>query len=526
MTIRNLVFRNSYRDSVVLMRLSQDLTREDGVERATAIMGTANNKELLEGAGLLVQSGSKAGANDLIIAVQLASQDAESVVTGRVQEIMDSEKRVAGSGPHYRPRSLDGALSTLPEANLAVISVPGEYAAYEAGKALDLGLHVLLFSDNVSLEDEVALKQQALGLGLFMLGPDCGTALINGVPVGFANVVPRGRVGLVSASGTGLQQVMCLIAAGGEGVSQALGVGSRDLDDRVGGAMMLEGLRALDRDPATEVIVLISKPPGPAANERVLAALRQCSKPCVVCFLGMDAGNPDTASVFVEDTLQGAASRVLRLLGGDTSTPEPTVPTALLTRLDEINGALAPGRRYIRGLYSGGTLCYESLLFLRGRGIEVASNLELEGIETLDDEQSSGHVLIDLGDDRFTVGVPHPMIDPRLRCERIVREAADPKVGIMLVDVMLGYGAHPDPASDLSSAFREAHSVASEAGHDIACVAVLCGTPGDPQSLAEQRAKLEAAGVLVVPSNIQAIGIAAALTLGDLSIVQRGPYQW
>ena len=522
MATSNLIFKNTYRDSMVLMRLSQELTGMDGIEQATAIMGTDNNKTLLGQAGLLVEPGKNAGANDLIVAFSVSSQHTEITVASRIREILESECSGADGAREYRPKTLDGALAALPEANLAVISVPGEYAAYEASKALERGLHVLLFSNNVSVEDEVNLKNRALELGLFMLGPDCGTAIINNAPLGFTNAVPQGRVGLVSASGTGLQQVTCLLAAGGEGVSQAWGVGSRDLDDRVGGVMMLQGLHTLENDPASEVVVLISKPPGPATQERVLSALRDCSKPCVSCFLGMEPGSPDTANVFFETTLQGTAARVLSLLNGERSPSPLALPSTLSTELEEADANLSPGARSIRGLYSGGTLCYESLLFLRELDIDVSSNLELTGVKRLDgDERGEGHVLLDLGDDRFTAGAPHPMIDYRQRCDRIVRGAADPQVGIILLDVVLGYGSHPDPVAELVPALDEARLVASRSGRDLVFVVVLCGTPDDPQSLAKQQAELTSAGAMVVPGNLHAVSIATALSLGDLSLVNR-----
>ena len=371
MITRNLIFANTYRDSVVLMRLSQELTRMDGIEQATAIMGTDNNKELLEQADLLAETGQNAGPNDIITAFRVSSPDAEGSVAGRIKELLEADRSGTDGAKDYRPKTLDGALAAMPEANLAVISVPGEYAAYEASKALDRGLNVFLFSNNVSVEDEVSLKNRALDLDLFMLGPDCGTAIINNAPIGFTNAVSEGRVGLVSASGTGLQQVTCLLAAGGEGVSQAWGVGSRDLDDRVGGLMMLQGLRTLDNDPASDVVVLISKPPGPETRERVLAALRDCSKPCVVCFLGMEPAPPNTTNVFFETTLQGTATSVLALLGGNSSPSPLAIPSGVSDQLEKASTSLSPEARCIRGLYSGGTLCYESLLFLRGLGIDV-----------------------------------------------------------------------------------------------------------------------------------------------------------
>lgn len=521
MTTKNLVLKNSYRDSVVLMRLSQDLERMDGIQQATIIMGTDNNKALLETAGLLVEDGSKAEANDLIVAVRLSSPDAEPLVMGRVQEMLDSSGRDSETDAvSNRPRTIDGALTALPGTNLALISVPGQYAAYEATKALDRGLHVLVFSDNVSVEDEVELKNHALNQGLFMLGPDCGTAIINGVPLGFANAVPRGRVGLVSASGTGLQQVACLLAAQGHGISQALGVGSRDLSDQVGGTMMLEGIRVLNDDPDTEVIALISKPPGPMAQQQIAFALRVVTKPCVVCFLGMDAQVPRIPNVYFELSLHETANRLMSLLGDSPPETEPILPPPEMTLLQEISDGLGRDQRYIRGLYSGGTLAYESLLFLRDLNFDISSNLDMPLVNSIDDNTERTHNLIDMGDDQFTQGVPHPMIDYRQRRERIIKEATNPEVGIILLDVMLGYGSHSDPASELVPAINEARLLASGGGRQLAFIVVLCGTSDDPQDIQKQRSELTATGAVVVPSNLQAVSIAAALSVGDLELIQ------
>jgi succinyl-CoA synthetase alpha subunit len=521
MTTQNLALKNSYRDSVALMRLSQELEQMANVQQATIIMGTDNNKAMLETAGLLTDDGRDAEANDLIIAVRLSSPDAGPAVMNRVQEMLESAGRDSDSGTSSnRPRTIDGALTTLPDSNLALISVPGQYAAYEATKALDRGLHVLVFSDNVSIEDEVELKNHALNQGLFMLGPDCGTAIINGVPLGFANAVPRGRVGMVSASGTGLQQVSCLLAAQGHGISQALGVGSRDLSDQVGGAMMLEGIRVLNDDPDTDVIALISKPPGPLAQQQIAFALRVVTKPCVVCFLGMDAQVPNIPNVYFEMSLHETANRVMSLLGGATSESESVFPAPEITLLQEIIDGLGRDQRYIRGLYSGGTLAYESMLFLRDLNFDISSNLDFPLINSIDDDTERTHALIDMGDDRFTQGVPHPMIDYRQRRERIVKEATNQDVGIILMDAMLGFGSHADPASELIPAINEARLLASGAGRQLAFIVVMCGTSYDPQNIQKQYAELTAAGAVVVPSNLQGVSIAAALSIGDLDMIQ------
>ena len=505
MTVKNHVLKNMYRDSVALMRLSRELEGLENVALATAIMGTDNNKELLAQAGLLADSGKSATPNDLIVAFDLTPPGREEAVMTSVKHRLMSGRQGTSGGTSYRPRSMEGAVQTLPQANLAMISVPGEHAAREATRALDLGLNVLLFSDNVPLEDEVDLKQQAISRGLLMMGPDCGTAIINGVPLGFANAVPSGRVGLVSASGSGLQQVICLLAESGEGISHALGVGGRDLSDEVNGAMMLEGLRALREDSATEIIVLISKPPAQSARDRVLEAASRCGKPCVISFLGEQEERASRGNIHMEDNLESTALRILKLLG-----KEPPgwafLDDKSRKQIESIIASTDPGHRSIRGLYSGGTLCYESLFILRNLGHQAGSGLERE--------QVGGDLLIDMGDDRYTVGRPHPMIDFRSRCDALVQAAADPEVGVVLLDVILGYGAHPDPAAELAPAILEAQKIARNGGRRLACVVALCGSPDDPQDMDQQQKTLTHAGALVVHSNALAARIASAISRG------------
>ena len=523
MTVCNHVLRNTYRDSVVLMRLSQELESQPGVVQATAMMATPNNRELLRGVGLLAAAGEEATANDLVVALEMETADKEEEVIAKAEALLASVgKGPADADDDYRPRSLDGAMEALPGANLALISLPGEYAAAEARRALDRGLNVLLFSDNVTVEDEVSLKEHALQQGLLMLGPDCGTTILQGIPLGFANAVPRGRVGLVSASGTGLQQVTCLLAASGQGVSQGLGVGGRDMSDAVGGMMMRECLRLLQEDDGTDVMVLISKPPARATTDSLMQEVSKSSKPCVLAFLGAESGRHD-GNVYVEPTLEAATLRVLDITGG-TAMTEWAVPSArLAVKLESVKGSRSDGQRFIRGLFSGGTLCYEALWLLRRGGLELHANVSLEGVRALSaPDVSRGHTLVDLGDDRYTVGRPHPMIDFRPRCRRLLQEASDPEVGVVLMDVVLGYGSHADPASELGPAIEEAIVVARKSGRQLACVVSLCGTDDDPQGLSGQEEQLTDAGAVVVRSNALAARIALGLSRRDLSCVTGG----
>ena len=512
MTVKNHVLKNMYRDSVALMRLSRDMESLENVAQATAIMGTENNKDLLAQAGLLADSGKSATPNDLIVAFNLIPPGQEEAVMRSVEHRLSRRQGAVGSAD-YRPRSMEGALQALPQSSLAMISVPGEHAAREARKALDLGLNVLLFSDNVPLADEVDLKQQAISRNLFMMGPDCGTAIISGVPLGFANVVPTGRVGLVSASGSGMQQVICLLAESGEGISHALGVGGRDLTREVNGAMMIEGLRALQEDPATGIIVLISKPPAQSARDRVLRVATQTKKPCVIAFLGEQGEQSVAGNVHMENTLENTVLRVLTVLGMEAP-GWVSLDRGTSARIESMAANSHPERRSIRGLYSGGTLCYETHFILKDLAHQVSSDQE--------DKPVSGDSLIDMGDDRYTVGRPHPMIDFRSRCNALVQAAADQQVGVVLLDVILGYGAHSDPAAELAPAISEAQDIARESGSSLACVVALCGSLNDPQGLDKQEKALTDAGALVVHSNAMAARIASAISHGDTSALPRG----
>jgi succinyl-CoA synthetase alpha subunit len=399
-------------------------------------------------------------------------------------------------------------LENMVGANLALISTPGEYAAAEALKALSLGLNVMLFSDKVELKDEIALKRFARDHDLIVMGPDCGTAIINGIPLAFANVVRRGEIGVVAASGTGLQQVTCLIDRWGKGISQAIGTGGHDLHKEVGGISMLQGLKALADDRSTSVIVLISKPPSPEVAERVLEAAAGTGKPVVVNFLGVAPEGIRRPNLFAAETLEDAAVAAVALADGKR--PDETRPKRPFFSMPP---RLAPGQRYVRGLYSGGTFCYEASLMLKKDFGQVYSNTSVDPEDRLDDVWTSqGHAVIDLGDDLFTRGRPHPMIDHRLRNERILKEARDPEVAVILCDVVLGYGSHPDPANEMAPVIHKAIDSAGKAGRHLVVVGFVCGTSSDPQNLSKQEAALREAGVILAESNAQAVRMATTIT--------------
>jgi len=508
------ILRDTYRDSVELLRVAAEVERLPGVRRAALLVATPANVELLAAAGLADETVAAARPTDLVLAVAADGEDAGRAALTHAAARLTAQPGAgragggAAAGEAIRPRTLAAALADLPDANLAIVSTPGPYATAEALKALKRGLHVFLFSDNVPLEDEIELKRLAVRKGRLLMGPDCGTAILDGVPLGFANAVRRGRIGFVAASGTGLQQAACLVDRLGEGISQAIGTGGRELDDRVGGPMMLAGLERLLADPDTAVIVLISKPPSAEVTRRILARAvppsrpaKPPAKPVVVCFLGADPETIRAHGAVPAATLEAAARHAVDLARGRSPRTDDAAAGDEGLREAARGEAcrLAPGQRAIRGLYSGGTLCSEATLII---GATLAGH-----------GATGDHSLIDLGGDAYTVGRLHPMIDVRLRNEHVAAAAADPATAVVLLDVVLGYGSHPDPAGALGPAIEEARGRAAQAGRALCVVASVCGTERDPQGLSRQEARLRAAGVLCLPSNAQAARLAALVAL-------------
>jgi FdrA protein len=501
LVVKGAVHRNSYRDSVELMGIAAQLEQLAGIKRAGLVMATAANLAVLAEAGLADAAASGPGPNDLVVAVAALDDQAADTALGTAATLLAAGTGDADGQQETRlAQTLGEGLAELPDANLALVSTPGTYATAEALRALKRGLNVFLFSDNVPIEDEVLLKELAERKGLLVMGPDCGTAIVGGVPLGFANAVRRGPIGLVGASGTGLQQVTSLIHRFGSGVSQAFGTGGRDLDERVGGTTMLAATRRLQADPATKVIVLISKPPSAVVAARILDAVRSSPKPIVVNFLGGNAATVEAVGAHFAPTFESAARVAVELAAGNPVGEPGTDPVASLRepQLDALAEAaaarLAPGQGEIRGLYSGGSLAGEAKIVL---GAVLGTGRHDR--------------ILDLGDDEYTVGRPHPMIDPRLRNEHIVATATEPAVAVLLLDVVLGYGSHPDPAEALAPAIADAMALAVSAGRNLLVIASVCGTDLDPQGLERQERILAQAGVMLEPSNARAAMLAASI---------------
>ena len=499
------VRRGTYHDSVTLMQVSRQAEELPGVEAAAAVAATPVNLELLARQGFAVDPAGL-GPSDLVLCVRAADDAAADQAMEQVDTLLAGAGRVGAGGgsgagpdggPAAAPRSLRAATRRDPDLNLAVLSVPGRHLHYEIAEALQAGLHVFCFSDGLDPATEAACKKVAAERGLLLMGPDCGTTILDGVGLGFANAVRRGPVGVVGASGTGIQEVTCLLDAAGIGISHAIGVGGRDLSPEVGGIMTLRGLDLLAADDATERLVVISKPPDPQVARRVADAAATTGKPVILAFPGMTDPPPLPPGVGFASSLEAAAAWATGIPGvGSTTEPHlPADPPAVTS------GA-------IRGLFSGGTLCYEAMAVVAGVVGRVASNIPLRPEWRLaDPNRSEGHTFVDFGDDAMTEGRAHPMIDQGLRNERFRREAADPETGVVLLDVVLGYGAHPDPAGELAPLVERA--LAARPG-GLSVVVSLCGAASDPQGLDGQAATLREAGALVTRSSAQAARLALA----------------
>ncbi|MFH1039130.1 MAG: acyl-CoA synthetase FdrA [PVC group bacterium] len=520
MAVKGIKKTGEYFDSVTLMLVARSLTEMEGVDDAAVVMGTAENKQILAASGMLLAEFQGATDTDLLIVGKAADGAKADEVLVRAEELLvESKQKKASSGKHL-PKSIEGAMEQAPGANMALISVAGRYAVDVAMEALEKGLHVMLFSDNVSIEKGKELKEFARKKGLLVMGPDCGTAIINGAPLCFANVVKRGRIGIVAASGTGLQEVSCIIGNQGEGISQAIGTGGRDVKKDIGGIMFIEGIKALSADSATEVLVLVSKPPAPEVLKKVAETIKGIDKPVVAILIGGDPRVMDAAGARSARDLERAGLIAVALARGED--PQG-IEAELLARRKEIGkqaaaeaGKMKEGQKYLRGLFSGGTLCDETQLMFKEEIGPVYSPSPIDPAFKLEDIwKSRENTVVDLGEDEFTVGRPHPMIDFLLRKKRIMEEAKDPETAVILLDVVLGYGSNMAPGQELVTPIREAKEIAKEAGRHLAVVCSITGTYRDPQNRKKVEKELQDAGAIVMPTN----AAASALTVDIIKIL-------
>jgi FdrA protein len=512
MHIETYVKKNVYFDSMVLMQLTSRILKQPGVSKAQVMMGTDENRRTIKNKELLTNDVLSATPNDLFIVVEATDEDsAKNAVTHALESLDNKQDQSKELSISYK--SLKGAITNSPAANLVAISLPGKYAYAEAKHALESDLNVFLFSDNVPLDEEISLKQ--IAKRCIVMGPDCGTAIIGGAALGFANAARRGTIGIVGASGTGIQEVTTLIHKMGSGISHAIGTGGRDVKEEVGGGTLIAGLEWLAADPGTKVILIVSKPPSESVRDHVLKIIRSVNKPVVVNLLGSSEKEYKAENTFIAETMEDAATLAVMLDRGEHNrlySEEDLVSISIKER-----SLLTPEQKYYRGLFSGGTFANEAALIISKKLNAVYGNISMPNILPLDDPfLSIGHSCVDMGDDIFTVGKPHPILAPELRRERMLSEAADPETGLIFLDIVIGFGCHPDPATEFTNYIVEAKEIAAKQGRHLPVIVYLAGVEDDPQKYSQQVKILETSGAIVAPTNAVAARLACGILTGEI----------
>lgn len=492
--------KNLYQDSVSLMLLTNHLTSIDGVQQIQVMMGTPANKDIFKNSGLYTDELERANPSDLCVVVNAEDEGIVDKVVEETDNYLSNQSQESQQSSMTIVRTWEMAENKLPHADVALISIAGEHVKVEANKALDRGLNVFIFSDNVSVADELQLKNRAQEKGLIVMGPDCGTGILDGVPMAFANVVGKGNIGIVGASGTGIQEVSTIIGRKGGGVSQAIGTGGRDISSEIGAITTIKGLQILDQDLETEVITYISKPPSPEVREKIINVFKTLSKPVVAIFMG-DEPRVTHDNVHYTWTLEDCAWKALELANTGTAVEYDFTKNADLDVMKRNHL-----QRYIKGYFCGGTLAHEAAMIIKDAF--HFNTTEVPAGKMLHHE---GHEVIDLGDDKYTQGRAHPMMDPTLRIEKLKEAAKDPETAIILFDNVIGYGAHEDMAGTIASVIEEVKQKAVHEGKFFVVIASVTGTSDDPQVYQDQVNKLEEAGVIVSESNAQATKLAVAI---------------
>lgn len=508
MPVKAKILKGVYSDSMTLMALSTKVNKLPGVQKAMIGMGTAMNKAVISDVGLMTPEVEAATTGDMIYAIECATDEQCTEVLAKIDELRTAAVSEQAQDTSYR--SLDNAIENS-DSDLVIISVPGEYAAAEARKALDKDKNVMIFSDNVSVEDEWALKQFAHEKGLLVMGPDCGTAIINNVGLCFSNAINEGSVGIVAASGTGAQELSVQVDALGGGISQLIGVGGRDLSEDIGGIMMIDGLNMLAADNQTKVIVLISKPPAQSVADKVIEAAKVLTKPVIVCFIGDDSNESNDNLYFTKNTFEAAKKAIQAAgLSVDTDAKSDNI------NYDKINTSFAESQKFIRGVFCGGTICDEVFYVLKDATDKVIGDIISNVAKTDTDKLPIGatshdNALLDMGSDEFTSGRPHPMIDPTARNARLLTEAQDPETAILLLDFVLGYGSNDDPVGAATDSIKQAYAAAKKDKRSLQIVAYVLGTDRDPQGKRSQINQLKDLGVHVVDSVVDMGNVALKL---------------
>lgn len=511
-----------------LLKISDSIKRiSRDVLEASVIMATPTNKEILMRLGFRPSSVGEAQESDIIIAVRARNQKTADMAVAEVDRLLESPDSTSKQGDS-RARDLEAALGSMPDTNLALLSIPGDHVKDVSLKLVGMGIHQQIFSDHVPVEDELEIKTQAAGKGVLILGPGAGTSIINGKGIGFSNAVKVGPVGIVAAAGTGLQEVAALLDHCGIGIKHGLGVGGNDPKDKIGGIMMMQSIKMLESVPGVGIIGIVSKPPSPSVQEKIVKYIAEnAKKKYVLAFVGGTGDNRKNGDRIVQvNTLASAVLAIARQLGEEqyrqALAKTYVSPEDLMASLEDEWSRLAPGQRRIRALYTGGTFTYEAEVILGSVLADepIYSNAPIMNIKQLDDSFKSQETsIVDLGEEEFTSGRPHPMIDPTVRKYRIADEAADPNVAVLLMDFVLGYGSHPDPVGAIINEIGDAKRAAERAGRHLCVVAHVCGTSGDFQGYSQSIDKLEEAGCVVLPTNaLAAVAAAAVARRGKVDI--------
>lgn len=511
--IKTTVMPNCYMDSILILNVSREMMKLPGVKKAVVVMATDMNKTVVDEFGGMTDAVRAAGSNDLILSLDCEKEEAIKLAEEKVKEIVEGKGKAGGGEAQVEYRKITGAKSAMPEANICIISLPSEYALDEAKTALANDMNLFIFSD-MDEDEELEIKQIAHEKGLFVMGPGAGTAVVNGISIGLMSKIRRGRIGIVAASGSGLQEVAVLIHNMGEGVSQAIGTGGHDLSEKVGGIMFLQAMDYFTNDPETDVLVLVSKPPHPSTARKIYENLPK-NKPVVIFFLGGDAEEIQAAGAYAPKTLEEAAIMAVELERGVKPAVRDIVAEdkAIFADLAAAEKAkLAPEQKYLRGLFCGGTHSEEAVTLLQEFVPNMHSNIKFGKVHLLEDRrQSHENSLVDMGDEVFTKGKPHPVMDPSILVDRMIQEAHDKQTGVILFDLLYGHAIHADPVGAIEDALREIKRIEKEEGRHICVIASLCGTDIEPQNVADQARRLEEYGVILQPSNAKAALLAGLI---------------
>lgn len=511
MIIKTVIKKGAYFDSVSLMQISKKINSIKGIMDSAVVMATKENKNIIKSSGLLTQEIEKASDNDLAIAVKGESEKILEIALKEIDNMLSGKDKNDENKKNETVSSIDSAVLLNPDINIALISVNGRYAGDLASEALDKGLNVMIFSDNVPLETEIKLKNKGLKKNLLVMGPDCGTAIINSAPLGFANKVNPGSIGVVGPSGTGIQEVTSIISNLGGGISQAIGTGTRDVKDEVGGITTVFGLNMLNEDSKTRSIIIVSKPPQKKAMVNILNAAKKIKKPIICLFLGSDFESKDK-NIYTAKSLYEAALKALYISRGESEHKAKEVIFDEIRKTQSLaleeKKKKNKNQKYLRGLFSGGTFASQSLFVFKNYGIEVYSNIpikpELKLKNSMKLEKNS---IIDLGEDEFTFARPHPMIDYGLRNKFIEEESKDKEVSVLLLDIVLGYGSNLNPSADIMPYIKKAF----KNNPYLTIVVGVTGTDMDPQNKKELISSLKKEGVFVFENNYLASVFAAEI---------------